>query len=90
MKGVTLAWFTAMTLSVVNSIRAGDGLPAPGVLVGDSVIMAALALLAEVAPAPASIAAWGFIVAQVLINPKLIPGSGLPSSTTATPAAAAA
>lgn len=84
MKGVALAWIFSMTLSTVNSVREGDGLPVPGVLVGDSVIMALLALLGEVAPTPASLAAWGFVIAQILQNPKLLPGSGLPATTSNT------
>lgn len=90
MKGVALAWIFSMTLSTVNSVREGDGLPVPGVLVGDSVIMALLALLGEVAPTPASLAAWGFVIAQLLQNPKLLPGSGLPATTSNTTQAAAA
>jgi len=88
MKGVLLAWMTTMTISTVNSFRSGDGLVVPGVLVGDSVIMALLALLAEVAPTPAALAAWGFIVAQLIANPSLLPVG--PGATTATPTPAAA
>lgn len=68
-----MAWLTAMTLNTVNSLRAGDGLPIPGQLVGDSVIMAMLGLVAEVAPTPAALAAWGFLIASVLASPKVIP-----------------
>lgn len=89
MKGVALAWIFAMTLSTVNSVREGDGLPVPGVLVGDSVIMALLALVGEVAPLPASLAAWGFVIAELLANPKLLPGSGLPATTSTTAGGAA-
>lgn len=77
-----------MTISTVNSFRSGDGLVVPGVLVGDSVIMALLALLAEVAPTPAALAAWGFIIAQVIVNPSVLPVG--PPATTSTPAAATA
>ena len=83
MRGVALAWVFSMVLSTVNSVREGDGLPVPGVLVGDSVIMALLALLGEVAPTPASLAAWGFVIAQIIANPKLLPGSGKPGTATA-------
>lgn len=88
MKGITLAWLTALTISTVNSIRSGDGLPTPGVLVGDSLIMAALALVGEAAPTPAALAAWGYVIAAVLINPKVLPGP--PAATVSTPAAAPA
>jgi hypothetical protein len=88
MKGVLLAWITALTLSTVNSFRSGDGLPVPGVLVGDSVIMAILALISEVAPTPAALAAWGFIIAQIIANPSILPTA--PAKTTSVPTPAAA
>ena len=87
MKGVLLAWMTALTISTVDSLRSGKGMPVPGVLVGDSVIMAALGLLAEVAPTPAALAAWGFLIAAVLASPQVIPPGLKP---TGAPQAAAA
>lgn len=88
MKGVLLAWLTAMTLNTVNSLRAGEGMPIPGQLVGDSVIMAALGLVAEVAPTPAALAAWGFLIASVLASPQVIPpGLKTPNPTQAPKAA---
>ena len=62
-----------MLISTVNSFRSGGSAPIPGQLVGDSVIMAVLGLLAEVAPTPAAMAAWGFLIAAVLANPAVIP-----------------
>lgn len=88
MKGVLTAWMAAMVISTINSIRSGDGLPVPGILVGDTVIFAMLGLVAEFAPAPAGLAAWGFIVAQVIANPSVIPVG--PPKTTATPTPAPA
>lgn len=76
---------TAMTISTVNSIRSGDGLPVPGILVGDTVLFALLGLLSEVAPAPAAIAAWGFIIAQVLSNPSIIPAGPAVAKPVPTP-----
>lgn len=73
MKGVLLAWLTAMTISTVDSFRAGKGAPVPGVLVGDGVIFAVLGLLAEVAPTPATLAAWGYLIAALIANPQVIP-----------------
>ena len=63
-------------------------MPIPGVLVGDSVIMAVLALTAEVAPGPSALAAWGFLIAAVLASPQVIPPALKP--TAPTPAATAA
>ena len=87
MKGVLLAWMTALTISTVDSLRSGKGMPVPGVLVGDSVIMAALGLLAEVAPTPAALAAWGFLIAAVLASPTVIPPGLKPQGAPATAAA---
>ena len=87
MKGVLLAWLTALTISTVDSLRAGQGMPIPGVLVGDSVIMAVLGLTAEVAPTPSALAAWGFLIAAVLASPQVIPPALKPTMTAA-PAAA--
>ena len=87
MKGVLLAWLTALTISTVDSLRAGRGMPVPGVLVGDSVIMAFLGLTAEVAPTPSALAAWGFLIAAILASPSVIPPAFSP---TAKPAAQAA
>lgn len=81
MKGVLLAWLTALTISTVDSLRAGKGMPIPGVLVGDSVIMAVLGLVAEVAPTPATLAAWGFLIAAVLASPQVIPPALKPTAT---------
>ena len=86
MKGVLLAWVTALLISTVDSLRAGKGMPIPGVLVGDSVIMAALGLTAEVAPTPSALAAWGFLIAAVLASPQVIPPALKPTATA--PAAA--
>jgi hypothetical protein len=86
-KGVLLAWMTALTISTVDSLRAGKGMPIPGVLVGDSVIMAVLGLVAEVAPTPAALAAWGFLIAAVIASPQVIPPGLKPTTTAAAPAA---
>lgn len=77
-----------MTISTINAIRSGDGLPVPGILVGDTILFALLGLLSEVAPAPAGIAAWGFIIAQIIQNPSIIPVG--PPPTTAVPKTATA
>ena len=87
MKGVLLAWMTALTISTVDSLRAGKGTPVPGVLVGDSVIMAVLGLVAEVAPTPAALAAWGFLIAAVIASPQVIPPGLKPTTPAAAPAA---
>jgi hypothetical protein len=90
LKGVLLAWLTALTITTVDSFRAGKGAPVPGALVGDSVIMAILGLLAEVAPTPAALAAWGFLAAAVLASPNVIPPavSVKPTASSAAPAGA--
>ena len=88
MKGVLLAWLTALTISAVDSLRAGKGMPVPGVLVGDSVIMAVLGLTAEVAPTPSALAAWGFLAAAVLASPQVIPPAFSPTPKPAAKAAA--
>ena len=88
MKGVLLAWLTALTISTVDSLRAGRGMPVPGVLVGDSVIMAFLGLTAEVAPTPSALAAWGFLIAAVLASPQVIPPAFSPTAKPAAQAAA--
>ncbi len=84
-----LAWLTSLTISTVDSFRAGKGAPVPGALVGDSVIMAVLGLLAEVAPTPAALAAWGFLIAAVLASPNVIPPavSLKPAASATAPAA---
>lgn len=87
MKGVLLAWLTALTISTVDSLRAGKGMPVPGVLVGDSVIMAVLGLTAEVAPTPSALAAWGFLIAAVLASPQVIPPALSPTPKYAAKAA---
>jgi hypothetical protein len=73
---------TSLVLSTVDSLRRGQGLPVPGVLVGDSVVMAALALTAEVAPTPSALAAWGFLIAAVLASPSVIPPPLSPTAGT--------
>ena len=88
MKGVLLAWLTALTISTVNSLRNGQGMPVPGVLVGDSVLMAVLGLTAEVAPTPSALAAWGFLIAAVLASPQVIPRALKPNPPAPAPAAA--
>ncbi len=78
---------TALVLSTVDSLRAGKGMPVPGVLVGDSVIMAVLGLTAEVAPTPSALAAWGFLIAAVLASPQVIPPAFSPTPKPAAQAA---
>jgi hypothetical protein len=62
-----------MTITTVDGFRAGKGAPVPGALVGDGVVFAILAMVAEVAPTPAALAAWGFIIAAVIATPAMIP-----------------
>ncbi len=73
MKGVLLAWVVAMGITTVDSFRAGRGAPVPGARVGDGVLFAGLGLLPEVAPTPATLAAWGFLIAAVIASPQVIP-----------------
>jgi hypothetical protein len=84
-KGITLAWLTTLAIGTYRWERNNGSavLPPPSLYVGAAVTFSVLGLASGVAPKPAAIVAWGFVVAA-LVNPQF--GAATSSKT---PAAAA-